>query len=127
MNLHHAWRTFKNKRTYAALVSLCKSPIVELIIALVLIALIIAIPIGFWKINYYLVANEYLPPLGSGQTSRHIIDTIGYCVIELVCMVVFTILTAGVYIAVEETIAKLRIDLKKYDIEAAQYIDKRQS
>jgi Na+-driven multidrug efflux pump len=124
MNLHHAWHTFKNKRAYAALVSLYNSPLVELVIALILIALIIAIPIGFWKINYYLVANEYLPSLGSKKTS-HVINTIGYCGIEIVCMFIFAILIASLYAAVEETIAKLRIDLKKYDIEAAQYVRKR--
>ena len=124
MNIHHAWRTFKIKRAYAVLDSLANSPAAAVLAMIAGIGLAVLMIMGMWATNYYLIANDYLPPLNpkDGVEGNAVI----YCLIELIALIILGVLCLGLSVTVEDTIAKLRIDLKKYDIEAAQYINKRQ-
>ncbi|SIP86105.1 Hypothetical protein PACV_392 [Pacmanvirus A23] len=127
MGFHHVWRTFKLKRAYAVLDSLANSPAAAVLAMLAGIGMLALALTCVWAINYYLVVNEYLPPLNSKRPNNIEGDAVIYCMIELIAMIVLGVICTGICVTVEETIAKLRTDLKKYDIEAAQYLDKRQS
>jgi hypothetical protein len=127
MNIYHAWRIFKTKRVYAVLDSLVNSPIASVLMMFAVIGAIVLTLTCMWVTNYYLVTNEYLPRINNSSNGSVEGDAAIYCTLELIATLILGVLCVGLSLTVEETIAKLRIDLKKYDIEAAQYIDKRQS
>ncbi|QYB17727.1 hypothetical protein PV-S19_0363 [Pacmanvirus S19] len=127
MDFHHVWRTFKLKRAYAVLDSLANSPAASALATLACFGLFALGIACVWTINYYLVLYEYLPHLSKRVPNDTEGDAIIYCLIELVAAIVLGLIGTGIYITVGETVAKLKTDLQKYDIEAAQYNVKRQS